>query len=91
MLHDCSKCKVTETCPITLIADWINNNEKEIGSAIHDCSDELSKSCAALCKAFPLAQLCLEDITHLAKTVFILGYQKGRVFPTVPEVFERGI
>ena len=88
-IHDCSQCKETESCPITNIADWINNPEEELGGAMHECSTELSKSCVTLCRAFPLAELCKEDITHLARTAFMLGYQKGRVFPTVPEVFEK--
>jgi len=91
--HDCSICYKTETCPIVGIADWVNEHEDEVNGAVRSQAEEISKACDLAASASVSIALGggIEMLASLVASIFILGYQKGRVFPTVPEVFNKEV
>ena len=87
--HDCSTCKVAEECALREIAPWLNEHEDELIIATRETSDRLITTCIFAIKRMPLLMVAKEELIDVVKDAFILGYQKGRVYQDVPEVFKK--
>lgn len=86
--HNCETCKKRGRCPIESIAPWLNEHEEESVSAGNDCAYSIATACTELVIACPSMLLESEAVTITAQICFLIGYQKGRTYQDVPQVFK---
>jgi len=88
MLHDCSTCKIAESCPLTHISSFLDEQEQSLEEAWKSQAEYLAKATTVYCLSFPAAILNADSLIGAMFAAFALGYYKGRTFPPVPKAFE---
>ena len=89
MKHNCSTCHDKDHCALVDIAPWLDEHEDEIDRAKHDCVDSVTKVIEAFLDYYNLPTLAVSVLTAAFKRAFLIGYHKGRQFPSVPEVYNK--
>ena len=90
MSHNCSDCPDKDHCALVDIAPWLDEHEDEIARAKVDCTDSVSKVILDFLEYYDLPNPVITLLTLAFKQVFLIGYHKGRQFPSVPEVYHSG-
>lgn len=89
--HNCETCKMKGDCPIESIAPWLNEHEDEVVAVVEGSEDVLVQACAALALHNPAVMLDIEAVKMLSQTCFVIGFNKGRTYQDVPQVFKDSV
>ncbi len=89
-LNRCAKCCDNANCQRYQDVLFLTSHEDEAQKAVEESVEPLVSMVALLVAESPI--LILVDpglLTSFTKAIFMVGYARGRKFPTVPEVFIR--
>ena len=89
-LDRCAKCSDNANCQKYQNVLFLMTHEDETQKAVEESAEPLRSMLALLVAKSPILILVDQgSLTSFIKVVFMMGYARGRKFPTVPEVYIR--